>query len=139
MNKASRGSFKAFSAGSLPSGRVNPMAIETLVKKGISAQNAESKSWNVFSLSSAPRMDFVITLCDQAAGEVCPVWPGQPSMMHWSLPDPSAVKGMRIEQCEAFENVFSMIERKIDHFLLQTPAPSLLAERCAQGEVLLYD
>jgi len=120
MNTASNGSFKAFSAGSLPTGKVNPLAIETLVKKGISVRHAESKSWNVFSLSSAPRMDFTITLCDQAAGEICPIWPGKPSQLHWSLPDPAAVKGMRLEQLHAFENVFSMIKRKVDQFLLQT-------------------
>jgi len=93
LNKLGTGKFRAFSAGSQPTGTVNPAALERLAIEGIPAPDARSKSWEEFAATGAPVLDFVITVCDQAAGEVCPVWPGQPITAHWGIADPAAVEG----------------------------------------------
>lgn len=109
-----RGRFKGYSAGSCPKGNVHPLALETLASNGLAADGYRSKSWDEFSQPSAPLMDFVFTVCDQAAAEVCPVWPGQPVTAHWGLPDPAAVKGSDEEKRRAFRQAFSTLRRRID-------------------------
>lgn len=109
--------FCGFSAGSHPTGRVNAMALELLQSRGIAAEGASSKSWDEFAKPGAPPLDFVITVCDNAAGEVCPVWPGKPMTAHWGVPDPAAVQGTRIEQMRAFEAAFRALDRRIGLFV----------------------
>jgi arsenate reductase len=116
LNSIGRGQFRAYSAGSHPAGKVSPLALELLARRNIAAAGARSKSWDEFALPGAPELDFVFTVCDNAAGEVCPVWPGQPMTAHWGVPDPAAVQGTRIEQMRAFEEVFRILERRIAIF-----------------------
>ena len=111
------GHFRAFSAGSHPTGRVNPLALELLENHGIAAHEARSKSWDEFAKPGAPALDFVFTVCDNAAGEVCPVWAGQPTTGHWGVPDPAAAQGGRIERMRAFEEAFRILDRRIGLFL----------------------
>jgi arsenate reductase len=110
------GKFKGFSAGSRPKGEVHPLALELLQHGGLPTSGLRSKSWHEFADSSAPQMDFVITVCDQAAGEQCPVWPGQPMVAHWGIPDPAAVYGSEEEQRRAFNDAFVMLSRRINLF-----------------------
>lgn len=117
LNFRGEGHFHAFSAGSHPTGRVNPLALEALESRGIAVNGARSKSWDEFSKPGAPALDFVFTVCDNAAGEVCPVWPGQPMTAHWGVPDPAAVQGTRIEQMRAFEEAFRILDRRIGLFV----------------------
>lgn len=125
MNHAAAGRWRAFSAGSTPTGRVNPFALQTLAAHGIAApQDARSKSWDEFAAPDAPLMDAVVTVCDNAAGEVCPVWPARdgqrPRKIHWSFPDPAAIEGSDDEKRTAFETVFADIRAHIDAFLEET-------------------
>ncbi len=113
VNHLGGGKWRAFSAGSKPVGRVNPLSLEVLAEKGLPAEGYRSKSWDEFSAPDAPRMDLVITVCDNAAGEVCPVWPGHPSKVHMGFPDPADAKGSHEEQLAEFRKVYSMIEAKI--------------------------
>ena len=108
--------FKAFSAGSSPkeNQEPNPLAIEVLNKEGVSTEGLKSKSWDVFALPDAPHMDLVITVCDNAAGEVCPYWPGQPATAHWGFPDPSQVQGNDLEKKAAFNEVMNGLKRRLD-------------------------
>ena len=106
LNHISNGKFRAFSAGSFPKGTVNPLAIQTLRAQSIEIGEARSKSWDEFAKSDAPKMDLVITVCDNAAGEVCPIWPGAPSKAHWSFPDPSGAA--------EFASVFASIRAAVD-------------------------
>ena len=115
LNHMARGPFKAYSAGSHPAGVVNPYALKTLEKFGVDASAARSKSWNEFAKPDAPALDFVITVCDKAAGEVCPVWPGQPMTAHWGLEDPAQVEGEE-EQQRAVKNAFMQLNRRIGIF-----------------------
>lgn len=108
--------FRGFSAGSHPTGRVNPLALELLERRGIAAEGARSKSWDEFAQPGAPPLDFVITVCDNAAGEVCPVWSGQPMTAHWGVPDPAAVAGTKVEQMRAFEEAYRVLDRRISLF-----------------------
>ena len=117
LNHKSKGNFTAFSAGSHPSGAVRPEAIRQLEKAGLSAANLRSKSWDEFSSPGAPPIDFVFTVCDNAAKEVCPFWPGQPMTAHWGIPDPAAVKGTPEEIDRAFSDAFSILDRRISLFL----------------------
>ena len=119
LNHMGKGKFKAFSAGSSPKDnqKPNPMAIATLDKAGISTQELTSKSWDVFALPDAPHMDLVITVCDNAAGEVCPYWPGQPATAHWGYPDPSEAAGGEEEKLEAFKQTMHQIRRRLDIFI----------------------
>ncbi len=117
MNFKGRPQFTAYSAGSQPSGKVRPEAMRQLEIAHIPASGLRSKSWDEFSRIDAPKMDFVITVCDHAANEVCPVWPGQPLTAHWSVPDPAAVKGSEEEIRKAFRDAFFLLDRRISLFL----------------------
>ncbi|MGI2323476.1 MULTISPECIES: arsenate reductase ArsC [unclassified Methylococcus] len=121
LNHLGKGRFRAYSAGSHPTGRVNPLALERLTKEGVPADEAHSKSWDEFAVPGAPPLDFVITVCDNAAGEVCPVWPGQPITAHWGLPDPAAVEGSESERRFAFAQTFALLERRITLFTALNP------------------
>jgi arsenate reductase len=112
-----QGRFKGYSAGSYPKGEVNPLAIELLSQFGMATEGMRSKSWDEFAAPDAPVMDFVFTVCDQAAGEQCPIWPGHPITAHWGLPDPAAVEGEKVMQMLAFRQAFSMLERRIKMFI----------------------
>ncbi len=112
-----RGAFNAFSAGSFPKGDVHPLAPKLLAELGFATAGLRSKSWNEFAAPGAPAMDFVFTVCDQAAGEVCPVWPGQPITAHWGIPDPAAVDGSETERMLAFREAFRALERRIRIFI----------------------
>ena len=116
MNHWGRGRFRAFSAGSFPTGRVNPFALDLLRRMGIDAAGARSKSWDEFAAPGAPPLHFVFTVCDNAAGEVCPVWPGQPVTAHWGVPDPAAVEGSDVEKANAFRVAFNALEHRIKAF-----------------------
>jgi len=109
--------FKAFSAGSQPTGRVNPFAIELLQKNRLPVDGLRSKSWNEFAAVGAPELDFVFTVCDNAAGEVCPIWPGQPITAHWGIEDPAAVEGSEEEKRKAFFRAYSRLQNRIQLFL----------------------
>ena len=114
LNKFGAGRFQSFSAGSHPTGKVNPFALEKLQLEGISLPDARSKSWDEFAQPDSPPLDFVITVCDNAAGEVCPVWPGQPMTAHWGVFDPAAVNDD--EKHIAFAKAFAILERRISIF-----------------------
>ena len=113
LNHLGRGRFRAFSAGSRPAGRVHPFALETLAGAGVPADGLASKGWDVFARPGAPGMDAGITLCDSAAGEACPVWPGHPARVHWGFPDPAASIGAASERRRAFEDVFATMKSQI--------------------------
>lgn len=117
INKLGAGKFKGFSAGSMPSGRVQPMAIEMLSRLGYDVSNARSKSWNEFAKPGAPKLDFVFTVCDNAANETCPVWPGQPISAHWGVPDPSAVTGEDAQRALAYGDTHRMLYQRIGIFV----------------------
>lgn len=111
-----RGRFNAYSAGSSPKGHVHPLALETLALNGLPTDGYHSKSWDAFAKPQAPPIDFIFTLCDEAAAEVCPVWPGHPTTAHWGLPDPAAVDGSEEQQRQAFREAFSTLRRRIEAF-----------------------
>lgn len=112
----SGGRFTAYSAGSFPKGQVNPLALELLSRNHLPTADLRSKSWDEFAASGAPQLDFVMTVCDQAAGEVCPIWPGQPMTAHWGIPDPAAVEGDDAKKRHAFVEAFTVLKRRIDLF-----------------------
>jgi arsenate reductase len=116
LRKAGRGKFQAYSAGSQPKGTVNPFALKVLAAHEVAADSVRSKSWAEFAQPGSPVMDFVITVCDSAAGEVCPVWPGQPMTAHWGIEDPAAVEGSAIEKERAFEQAYRYLSRRIEAF-----------------------
>jgi arsenate reductase len=122
LNSAGRGRFKAYSAGSKPGGRVNPYAIELLAKRRIDTAGLRSKSWDEFAAPGAPTMDFVFTVCDNAAAETCPYWPGKPATAHWGIADPAAVTGSDELKREAFMHAFADLKARIDDFLEKTRA-----------------
>ncbi len=117
LNREGRGKFKAFSAGSRPAGQPNPYAIELLKKLNHDTAFAQSKSWDEFAVDGAPRMDFVFTVCDHAAAESCPVWPGQPMTAHWGVPDPAAAEGNEAEKRLAFAETYRMLSNRISIFV----------------------
>ena len=117
LNKDGRGQFRAFSAGSQPKGKVNLHALDLLRKSGYDVSNMRSKSWAEFARADAPDLDFVFTVCDNAAGEACPLWPGQPVTAHWGIPDPAAAEGSEAEIALAFKDAYRMLKRRIDLFL----------------------
>ena len=113
INDLGGGKWRAYSAGSKPTGKVNPLSLEVLKEKGHAVEGLRSKSWDEFALPEAPRMDLVVTVCDNAAGEVCPVWPGHPSKVHIGFPDPAAAEGTHEQRLGVFREVYGMIEAKI--------------------------
>ena len=117
LNRLGEGRFKGFSAGSFPKPAPHPYAIELLDRLGISTIGLSSKSWDVFARPGAPQMDFVFTVCDRAANEPCPVWPGQPMTAHWGLADPAAIEGTEIEKRNAFRSTYRALERRIGLFV----------------------
>jgi protein-tyrosine-phosphatase len=116
LNAMGRGRFKAWSAGSHPAGKVNPFALELLQKNRLPTEDLRSKNWDEFARAGAPALDFVFTVCDNAAGEVCPVWPGQPMTAHWGVPDPAAVEGSDEAKRKAFFTAWSQLQHRISIF-----------------------
>ena len=117
LNQKARGAFTAYSAGSHPSGTVRPEALKQLERAGLTTVGLRSKSWDEFAGPDAPEMNFVFTVCDNAANEACPFWPGRPMTAHWGIPDPAAVKGTPEEIERAFRDAFSVLDRRIGLFL----------------------
>ena len=117
LSAAGKGRFVAHSAGSHPGGKVNPFALELLRKNRIDTAGLRSKSWDEFARPGAPALDFVFTVCDNAAGEVCPVWPGQPMTAHWGIPDPAAAEGSSVEIARAFANAYGALQNRIAVFV----------------------
>jgi arsenate reductase len=117
LNQKGRPNFVAYSAGSHPSGAVRPEALRQLEKAHLPIQGFRSKSWDEFANPRAPKLDFVFTVCDNAANEVCPVWPGQPMTAHWGVPDPAAVRGTEEQIERAFRDAFFLLDRRISLFL----------------------
>jgi arsenate reductase len=117
LNRRGGGRFRAYSAGSHPTGRVNPFAIDLLQRSGLPTEGLRSKSWDEFASPGATPLDFVFTVCDNAAGEVCPLWPGQPMTAHWGIPDPAAVEGSDADKRKAFDDAFRVLERRISLFI----------------------
>jgi arsenate reductase len=117
LNKDGAGRFKAYSAGSHPKGTVNPLAIKVLRDSGYPTDGLASKPWDVFAEPGAPKMDFVFTVCDDAAGEACPVWPGQPMTAHWGIEDPAAAVGTDIEREAAFVQAFRFLKNRTGAFI----------------------
>jgi arsenate reductase (thioredoxin) len=117
LNAMGAGRFRAYSAGSHPKGAVHPLALRQLERMHIPTDGFRSKAWQEFAAPDAPRMDFVFTVCDQAAGEVCPVWPGQPMTAHWGMPDPALVDGPEAVRDKAFLDTASTMKRRLELFL----------------------
>lgn len=117
LNRLGQGRFKAYSAGSMPGGAVHPFARDLLKKLNYETSQLRSKSWDEFATPDAPQLDFVFTVCDNAANEVCPAWPGQPMTAHWGLPDPSAATGSEVERRLAFADTHRMLNQRIGIFV----------------------
>jgi protein-tyrosine-phosphatase len=128
LNRHGKGKFKAFSAGSQPSGTIHPYAIDLLRNSNYDVSALRSKSWDEFAVPDAPQMDFVFTVCDDAANEICPIWPGQPMTAHWGVPDPSRAEGTEIQKRLAFADAYRMLQRRIELF---TSLPLRSIERLA--------
>ena len=124
MNHLGRGRFRAYSAGSFPKGEVHPLSLELLRSVGLPHDQARSKSWDEYARPGAPVMDFIFTVCDQAAGEVCPIWPGSPVTAHWGLPDPAAVEGPIEVRRKAFRDALHVLQNRIA-LLLTLPLAGL--------------
>lgn len=116
LRKEGRGRFNAFSAGSQPKGTVNPFALKVLAEMDYPVEGLRSKSWQEFAQAGAPAMDFVFTVCDNAAGEACPIWPGQPMTAHWGIEDPAAVEGSDLQKQAAFVEAFRYLKNRIAAF-----------------------
>ena len=115
------GRFRGYSAGSRPRGTVHPLALDTLKENGLPTEGLRSKSWQEFAAPDAPRMDFIFTVCDNAAAEACPMWPGHPVTDHWGLPDPAAVEGSDEEKRRAFHGTFTELRQRIQDFVTRQP------------------
>jgi arsenate reductase (thioredoxin) len=124
LNRLGRGKFRAYSAGSFPKGEVHPFALELLRRQSYPVDQLRSKSWDEFAVSGAPELDFVFTVCDNAANEMCPIWPGQPMTAHWGLADPAAVEGNEAERRLAFAETLRMLNNRI-HAFVNLPIKSL--------------
>lgn len=136
MNKLGEGRFRGYSAGSFPKGAVNPDALQLLTRIGYPTEGLRSKSWEEFSKPDAPAMDFVFTVCDDAAGETCPIWPGHPMTAHWGIEDPSHVEGNDIERERAFVTALRYLENRIKLFLaLPFDQPDAMALRVHVREI----
>jgi protein-tyrosine-phosphatase len=116
LNHLGKGRFRAYSAGSFPKAQVHPMSLELLKSMKLPTENLRSKSWDEFSKPGAPQMDFVFTVCDQAAGEVCPVWPGNPVTAHWGIPDPAGAEGTEAQRMQAFRDAYRQLDARIKLF-----------------------
>jgi arsenate reductase len=116
LNRIGKDKFVGYSAGSQPKGTVHPQALALLERLGYPTGGLRSKNWNEFAASGAPQLDFVFTVCDNAANEICPVWPGQPMTAHWGVPDPAAMQGSEAEIARAFRDTFLMLQRRIELF-----------------------
>jgi len=116
LSLSGKGRFRSFSAGSHPAGKVNPFAIELLARQGLDVAGLRSKNWDEFAAPGAPHLDFVFTVCDNAAGEVCPVWPGKPMTAHWGIEDPAVVAGSDEDKRRAFSKAFAELNRRISLF-----------------------
>ena len=117
LNRLGHGRFRAYSAGSFPKGEVHPYAVDLLRRQAFATDALRSKSWNEFAAEGAPKLDFVFTVCDNARGEVCPVWPGQPMTAHWGMPDPAAAEGNEAERRLAFADTLRMLNNRVGAFL----------------------
>ncbi len=117
LNREGMGRFHAYSAGSMPTGKVNPHALHLLKRLNYDVSGLRSKSWEEFAEDGAPKLDFVFTVCDNAANEVCPIWPGQPMTAHWGVPDPAAVEGTDAERAFAFDDTYRMLNQRISIFV----------------------
>jgi len=117
LNRLGKGRFRAYSAGSFPKGEVHPYAIELLRRQALDTEDLRSKSWNEFAEEGAPQLDFVFTVCDNARGEVCPIWPGQPMTAHWGMPDPAAAEGNEAERRLAFAETLRMLNNRVGAFV----------------------
>ena len=124
LNHWGKGRFQAYSAGSFPKGHLHPMAVELLQRMKLPTQSLRSKSWDEFAVPGTPQIDFIFTVCDNAAGEVCPVWPGKPMTAHWGIADPAAVEGTRAEKAFAFRKALQELETRVRLFA-SLPIPSL--------------
>jgi len=124
LNTLGRGKFRAFSAGSFPKGRVHPMAMDLLERMNLPTEGLRSKSWDEFAAPGAPPLDFIVTVCDNAAGEVCPIWPGKPMTAHWGIADPAAAEGTEAEKAFAFRTALKEMEGRIRR-LVDLPIASL--------------
>ena len=118
MNAIGQGRFRAYSAGSHPKGVVHPLALQTLQSMGVATEGLRSKTWEEFAAPGAPAMDFIFTVCDQAASEACPFWPGAPVTAHWGMPDPAAVEGDDAVRARAFRDTALVLKRRIELLLL---------------------
>ena len=136
LNNLGKGKFVAYSAGSQPSGKVNPLALKTLERMGLPTDSYRSKDWEEFAQPGAPQMDFVFTVCDQAAGEACPAWPGQPMTAHWGVPDPAAAQGSDEAKAKAFWDTAVILKRRLE-LMLALPFAALdrLAIQRKIGEI----
>ena len=117
FNVLGKGRFFAYSAGSRPGGRINPYALELLQQQGFDTKGLRSKSWDEFAVPGAPEIDFIFTVCDNAAGEACPIWPGEPAAAHWGIPDPAAVEGGDAAKRVAFRKAYDQLEQRIQLFM----------------------
>ena len=117
FNSLGKGKFIAYSAGSMPVGRVNPFALELLQQQGCRSEGLRSKSWDEFAAPDAPEIDFIFTVCDNAAGEICPIWPGKPTTAHWGIPDPAHVEGSDESRRKAFRTAYEQLARRIQLFM----------------------
>jgi arsenate reductase (thioredoxin) len=133
LNHVGKGRFRAYSAGSRPTGRVNPFALDLLTRMGLPIEGLRSKSWEEFAATGAPQIDFIFTVCDNAAGETCPIWPGRPMTAHWGIPDPAAVEGSDLEKTQAFRDAYRVLERRIGLF---TALPIASLDRLALQQQL---
>jgi arsenate reductase len=138
LRQDGQGRYRAYSAGSQPKGQVNPLALATLARHGYATEGLSSKSWDVFAAADAPVMDIVVTVCDSAAAEVCPIWPGAPTHAHWGIVDPAGDRGSRAEQAGRFEQAFQLLKTRISRFLAladDLPAPQLAAALAEIGRL----
>lgn len=137
FNHLGGGRFKAYSAGSQPSGTVNPVALETLDRHGVPLPEARSKSWDEFAAPGAPEMDFIFTVCASAAGEACPIWPGHPSTAHWGIADPAHVEPLAARR-EAFATAYRQLARRIGAFVA-LPLETLSAQEIAAAARRIHE
>jgi arsenate reductase (thioredoxin) len=135
MNNLGKGRFRGFSAGSHPNGRINPLALDLLEQLDFPTQGLRSKSWDEFAGMDGIHFDFVITVCDNAAGEACPVWPGHPVTAHWGIPDPAAVEGTEMQKKAAFRQAYESMDRRIKLFL----SPPIASNAIGQASMLADD